>query len=387
MRTPHNHFLNLPVFLVLLFFAVSCVDELPEPPLDRNSVKVLVKCVLTPAEEQQVILKYVIGGRETVDVEDARVSLTSEDGKTVYTDFVKASAGLWKKKFIPDYGKRYRLQVLIPEMDTVWAVTTMPEALRILYADAIDWSEYQRLYGRNPPINYLWRHLDGRLFEVYPNHDCNLWITSSKGLHLGTNHINADLFNVDPGRKFYAAEYYSETGVCSRYEKLDGTPLHNGPLRIKHKGGERVNGVPFDMVFNANNGLNNLASTELDIHRNKGKFNVVGDFRFYDYTPRLSEKEDLLFHILSDELDEYYLYVEKSSAKDKTDLLDLLYSATTGEAYTNVVNGEGIFGAQLCYGTYVEGEYTMFYGALSAIGLAPYKGQGVNVMTPPEIEF
>ena len=111
---------------------------------------------------------------------------------------------------------------------------------------------------------------------------------------------------------------------------------------------------------------------------NKGVFNIVGDFSYPFYIGHETRRGDLMFYILSDELDEYYYSIEKYLSRDGgTDIMELLYSLEIEGCYSNIVNGAGIFGAQLCYKWDFE-ETDMAHSDDIGWIIPPYLGRGLD---------
>lgn len=362
------------------FVVVACVGNLPEAPIERNQSRIAVKCILTPENTQNVVLRNVSGACVT-DVDEAEVFLTDESGKNIFAGFTKKKNGLWEADFKPEYGRKYRLEVHIPGRELIHATTSMPDTLLVLFNEL--WKNDNSsviVNGYTPLSNFL----TGHLFYVFPNRDCNIWIKSDAGYHLASNHIYTDKFNQSALYSFCAEELYTED---SRYEKeyafLNGSLLHEGPLRIKHRGGERINGVVANVSMGISSG--NAKEREASIEIAKSAFNVYGDFAYpmpNDFHPKPDcSRGSLFFYIVSDELDAYCYDVEKYAARDASDILELLYSSTKDDIYTNIVGGVGVFGANLTYQLeFASYASRMNYNTLTGgTILYPYNEQGLSL--------
>jgi len=379
-----SRFTSFIAICVTLLSTVACVEILPEKPLDPKDADIVVKCVLTPAFEQKVELMYSVKGSDgkMIPVQDAKVILSKTNGEMLSKPFVKQQDGLWTLTYSPEYNMGYKLSVIVPGRDTVWAETKTYPEISVLFAD--EWCPSDTVKQMNSLsgellaagfTGYVYDYMCGALFYVlelvegaHPVRasDCNIWIVSDSNAKLGTNHLYADDFNTSGSLKFDCSYLYdSESYQYSQYRYMDGYHLHSGLIRIHHIGNENINGVPQYTFFGVSN-MEWSATPDAVEEQHKissSLFSVVGDFAYPTWEKwhhfqwpelmpeqmpsKIQPKGKLLFYFVSDELDEYYKNVEQYLFRTRTDLLDLLYSDENSIS-TNVNNGYGIFGAVQC---------------------------------------
>lgn len=365
----------LILLLGLLLVTVGCIQNLPYQPTGIDDADVIVKCVLTPTNEQKVELMYSAKDENgnLLPVTEAQVILSHDEGQKVFS---KRQDGLWSAYYKPEYNMQYRLTVIMPGRDTIYAQTQMSRKKSVAFTDTHYANPKSSVYYNWSPYGakgYLEDFLGGTLFLVrdeengrysFGNIDCLIWIVADNGARLGTNHLFVDKYNQSDSLRFDSSRIYDEKSYkYSQYQYLDGSLLHSGPLRIHHRGDVNVNGVPEYTIDKGtmSTGLlpddyNPLEAIKESNDRARTFFSVFGEFSYPawekwhpgEVAPKVAPKGKLYFYFFSDELDKYYKSVEQYTLNSRTDLLDMLYSDETESVYTNIINGYGIFGAAQC---------------------------------------
>ena len=93
---------------VSAILAFACLETLD---VETGERPIVLRCILTESDTQELDLHYVMkqGETEPVPVVDARAWILS--GKDTVARFSKISDGRWSASFRPDFGGKYRLEV------------------------------------------------------------------------------------------------------------------------------------------------------------------------------------------------------------------------------------------------------------------------------------
>lgn len=392
------------IFLVSLFAIVSCVEYVN---LDSSKeMPVVVNCVLTRDSVQTMKLSRmrVLYGADDTPVEEATVLLQEKDNKGAYRTMVKfhrAEGINWEAKFQPEYDTEYRLVVNIPGEEEITATTRFPEDLMLIQCPRIAMFLEDSLIdgGQKVPAYIMytaevrkgkyyknWKGYekeDGVPFKAYieaSETPCKIWVfshidtthvrlddnfffkvpqsTQPFSEYVATNHPGADRFNLASGR---LADLHYWNRPNKPYWKQDPSkvlkanysqwctylypdiPIFSGFVRIDHPANFR-NGLSENDLLNS-------------CFYSDRSFFISGDYSdnlhsnfevtyYFDYIRRIIYSSNLSFlnevHFVSEEYDTYLreMYVTIQNNNDF-----ILASYDYGNAYTNIVGGVGIFGA------------------------------------------
>lgn len=139
------------LFISTILLASGCIDLLPSKSNNPNAV--VVNCLLNDDDVQKLKLTRTtkvenLDGFEIIA--DAKISLNevSETGTFLAGEFVYKGGGEYTLDYRPKPGSRYRLNVLTPQSESLFAETQMPEAIPVVPFDimkmAHDWSNFKR---------------------------------------------------------------------------------------------------------------------------------------------------------------------------------------------------------------------------------------------------
>lgn len=346
------------VCLLFLLLVCSCVETIVMDP--EEDLPVAVYCVLQE-EDTQVLELYFVKGKAQegfIPVTEAEISVISNGDRVA--SFQKEGGARWSANFRPEYGKSYRLEILIPGHETISAETRMPDDFEVFCYSPRD--TYQEPYA---VFSYELRReyrIPGKTVYTEPFLvKCNLWVFPlnqwvffpdhvSYNELIATDHPNADLFNVS-GLALGDLPCFQDSVMArfpSNYQLFQrwfpafypDLPMCRSFVHINQP-------AMFD------NGQDIWAPTT--IHYSKQSFILATDFiTEFEYRPLPSDPRlpwapsapgynFYEFYSVSDELDQYlkFLYVKDFNQNDIT----MLYR--TENVYSNVQNGMGIFGARM----------------------------------------
>ena len=300
-------------------------------------------------KDQQQILDLFVAKDENgnlLPVTEAQVILSHDEGQKVFS---KRQDGLWSAYYKPEYNMQYRLTVIMPGRDTIYAQTQMSRKKSVAFTDTHYANPKSSVYYNWSPYGakgYLEDFLGGTLFLVrdeengrysFGNIDCLIWIVADNGARLGTNHLFVDKYNQSDSLRFDSSRIYDEKSYkYSQYQYLDGSLLHSGPLRIHHRGDVNVNGVPEYTIDKGtmSTGLlpddyNPLEAIKESNDRARTFFSVFGEFSYPawekwhpgEVAPKVAPKGKLYFYFFSECLgcknkEKTKPSVEKSSSID-----------------------------------------------------------------------
>ena len=112
---------------VLMLTLSSCVRDVIMDAEERPTV--VVECILTNSDTQELHLNFTKGASKAEAeplTEAVAILIDLTAGKTV-GDFEKASGDLWTLDYSPVSNHRYRLEVLVPGYDLIYAEDTLPQ--------------------------------------------------------------------------------------------------------------------------------------------------------------------------------------------------------------------------------------------------------------------
>ena len=303
------------IFVVLLILSLSsCVREVI---LDAGERTVVVDCVLTDSLTQNLHLSFTKGMSQTeADVLDDAVATLFDltDGVTA-GEFVKSSEkGLWTLDYSAIQGHDYRLEVMVPGYDLIYAETEIPVFPKIEATINTNWVCDDGTYDTVLPYKF---HSFSNSVWIYGKRTGNFSGKVSIMEGICTNLPTVNPFNLTgltyspPSKEEY--DYYDrETEVTYLYRSLENAEIHKRYIHVKE--GYEPCGQYFAISFPADDLLNN-ASYKL-------YFDVVS--KSYDRY-----------------LQELWSFVDPGEKKD----LSTIY--LRNDIYTNIIGGTGIFGSRI----------------------------------------
>ena len=119
-------------YIILLFLAVGLSSCVKDVVLDAKEEPLLsVYCVLTQDSVQTLKLSYTKGASqaEAPRVTEASAVLTDLTENSEAGRFTRTSESDWQLEYAAIPGHNYRLEVTVPDRETVWAEQTMPGEL------------------------------------------------------------------------------------------------------------------------------------------------------------------------------------------------------------------------------------------------------------------
>lgn len=376
----------LALFALPLLATVSCISDIDLD--DGSEMPLVVKCVLDrPAnwwhEMEESEFYHQSAGleiptqyldlyrarrpseRTMQKIDDAQVCVI--DNNDIRHEF-KWNGERWESKFLPHYGKRYELEIISAQDDTLRAFTFFPPRVRLASVSIITGRD--GFYGRSDARYYYLQTLVERRIQDAPNHyhlewsyepfkaPCNLWVCAYRdGVELNspilTNHPYADDFNVCRGswNDFNIAQYQKEefesilhsspflspedeelwyvyTGNCSK------SSAHNRYLRIHQTGTMPSVMEAGSRCYWTSKGVEPVDSRLL--------FVLNADF---DTKPSI---RGFTCRFVSDEYDKYLRDVA-----EKYDIRGEEFASyySMEPVYSNIEGGKGIFGAMTVFKT------------------------------------
>ena len=345
------------VMLTVLMLALSsCVRDVIMDAEERPTV--VVECILTNSAMQELHLNFTKGASKTVAdplTEAAATLIDLTSGMTV-GEFDKASGDLWTLDYSPVSNHRYRLEVLVPGYDLIYAEDTMPDSL---YVYSYTWSEnlLDNLWGPPAPSFSDNSFCGGTLFSFGSLPKYTLIYGMNYNPQTGKHEIADEIFtnlpvvdNFNITSEVYVPEivkweedlYVSCDAVKALYADLKGAPKHKQYLLLNK---EELSDYLFQFVDQEKDKYSSY-SVIYD-------FMVFGSFTGDWYWRRSSQQQDfgnplptegyLVFESLSDN---YLAYIRDAihimQLKESTDMSTIYLR---DNLYTNVVGGLGIFAA------------------------------------------
>ena len=355
------------LFPCLLLLA-SCVESIEMDT--HEDLPVAVYCVLKDADTQSLELYYAKGKsqQEYTPITEAEVSLYSFDEKVAEFEW---DGSKWELDYHPKFGNKYRLVIQLADGEQITAETRMPDNVDLFcfwhhqFPDEID--------RENPPSYTFSFSYELRLLNRSPSHPdtygsayqgaCNLWIYArnqwsfyywmpeymSHNEFITTDHPGVDLFN--------ASGISLKELPCFQEESLSQFNLYY--RRALNWMMDYMPDLPMCREFvhiNQPIGFNNGQDTSdpATVHYSKISFLLSTNFAEnnesrtspihpYNLRPIIPYELRYEFVSVSDELDRYLrdLYVRELNK----DNLSMLYN--TENVFSNVINGVGIFGAEI----------------------------------------
>lgn len=404
-----NHIPSLALFAMSLFLLTSCIRDLDIDSREDLPVVVDCVLKMDTVQTLRLYHMKKLNEDEYRPVADARVELQvlSESGNPINrVEFHRVEGSLWETSFKPEYGAQYGLSVTIPGKEEIFATTTFPEDLRlVLQRKALH--DGSGLYDKSRDTTILWMitaevaaaemvswsdFLDGGKLNGFPyqnpnpdgtspfkvylpsgNKACKMWIYPRKDSIVVfppnnwyeyptavselpfiqsskpycdiviTDHPGVDNLNIIPGKAAdvdivnvpvntrtkrdpitHLTHFVNYTQWCTMM--CPDLPLHNGFVRIDQPDGFSNGLIEDDLK----------TSYQYSTH----SFLILGNYSNY-----LSGVEPFLIEVrfLSDEYDAFLrdLHIRDLSKDDF-----ILSTYDTGNVYTNIKGGVGVFGAE-----------------------------------------
>ncbi|MBP9998293.1 MAG: DUF4249 family protein [Bacteroidales bacterium] len=373
------------IAFICIFCLQSCVSEIFFD--DGSEMPLVVNCVLHRPEvfwmdnedsffgyeisESRLPMQYLDLYRakrpvetEMQKIDNARVSI--KDSKGISHDFAW-NGERWECKFLPSYGKKYKLEIISAEKDTLWAEMMFPPRVRLLfmplekaqtsfYLGARSLARYfyaQTMLERREQVSYNTTniHWEPSLYKGA----FNLWVSAFERYYdqeyeqvqsLITNHPGVDDFNICKGSwqdtKFAEEEkqdfhtIYNKFQDVARsdidfwnlfYAECCKSPFHSKYLRIHQTASMPCAFEEGEDCYKRWEGETALDSRLL--------FLLNADFD--------PEKPDRYFN-LRFVSDEYDSYLRDVSAKFDIHGQEFASHYSMEPVYSNVHGGMGIFG-------------------------------------------
>lgn len=313
----------------------------------------VVNCILTESDVQTLELYYTseVSGTQRKIVDDASVSLSYNHERVA--DFSKGEDGLWTAAFHPEYGRQYRLDVKVGDINLV-AYTLFPYDIQVDTYGRRRWSDNSRRR-----ISYLMYSYELRLYDEefpkppYKGRECllksHLWVFPKDmgwgddyQKYIATSHFCADDFNLTT---LYVRDLpcFSKDSidVMDKWlkEQLAWYPAKLGDLQL-HQGFVRID-IPKDY----RSGQSQEELTDTPVYSDKS-FALARSFPTSwpnDDGPYQEQGGLYDIYILSDEADNYFKDVyRKHLNKD-----NFLFEYDTENIYSNIEGGVGVFGAMI----------------------------------------
>ena len=352
MKLYYMQLLRLGLFLfVATFLLPSCIKDVILDAGEES--KVVVECVLTDSETQELHLNFTKGASRTEaePLTEAVATLIDLTESKVVGQFVKAGEGdLWTLDYqaIPQHS--YRLEVQVLGHDLVYGEDTMPNDINIAsftYTENI--LDNVGGVGVPYPSNSAFCAGTVFIFNSLPEHTLIYGMNYNKqiGRHeiadeIFTNLPVVDNFNITENRYIPQLHKWDDETLyvdCdafkSLYIDLKGVYKHKQYLLVER---EKVNEVLFQYV------------DKFSSHIPMYEFMVFGSFTgdWYHYKKKefrepASTEGYLVFESLSDN---YLAYIRDAiyfmQIKESTDMSSIYLR---DNIYTNIVGGLGLFAA------------------------------------------
>ncbi|MBQ8071914.1 MAG: DUF4249 family protein [Bacteroidales bacterium] len=333
----HFHYFAL-ILLPILF--LSCTREVS---LDaEEKPEVVVECVLTNQRPQVLYLSLTEGPDESEipTIGSAEILLKDLTRGVECGVFSLSEPGKWELDYRPVAEHRYRLEVILPGHELIWAEQTMPQNISVQVSGA--WSPSASSAFPPPPIpkygydqgtlynitflpDYTW------IYGLDYNEETEAYTIAEE---ICTDFIGVDNFNLtgkryepptyqDGTTSFIYKEFMKSCEGWALYPHLIGQSIH---WRYLH-----------------------LQKSKLTAEELEEKFQISGNFSG-DYmagtggTPKLGQGR-LMFTSVSEDYDKYLqesVYFHKQQTSDN---LSSIY--VRENIFSNIQGGLGIFGAQM----------------------------------------
>ena len=312
--TKFNDIMRYVTVFLLILSLNSCVRDVI---LDAGERAVVVDCILTDSLTQNLHLSFTKGASqmETDVLDDAVATLFDLTDGVTAGEFVKSlEKGLWTLDYSAIQGHDYRLEVMVPGYDLIYAETEMPVFPKIETTLDNNWVCDDGTYDTVLPYR----------FHSFSN---SVWIYGKRtGRFSGKvsimEGICTDLPTVNPfnltGLTYFPPSkeeynnYKHETEVTYLNRSLENAEIHKRYLHVKE--GYEPCGQYFIISFPADDLMNNASYT-----------------LYFDVVSKSYDKY----------LQELWCYVDPDEKKD----LSTIY--LRDEFYTNIIGGTGIFGSRI----------------------------------------
>ncbi len=320
------------ICLLLLLTAAlsSCVKDVV---LDAKEDPVLaLACILNQDSLQTLLISWTKGASQTEAprVTEATAVLTDlTEGREVGR-FVRTSEKNWQLEYAAVPTHSYRIEVIVPGHDPVWAEQTMPEGVPF-YAEAWNWN-----LGMDLDVDRFTSHIswvEGITFgEViaggmfYGFHSpYAVWITGyyldvKSGLYIPVKELCTDNPYVDNSN--LTGGFLASAGVP---EYLNTPDLRTGTYVENY-----LVGYPYHRDY--------LRIPKGDDHK-RICYGIDGDFKGRDNTL----DNVLFFAAMSDDYDRYLCEAYMQLSAEQSSDISSIY--LRDNIYTNIHGGLGIFGA------------------------------------------
>lgn len=282
--------------------------------------QVVVECVLNEESVQKLFLTYTKGAsrKEASDLPEAEAVLTDLTASREAGRFERMTDGSWQLAYAAIPTHHYRLDVIVPGHEPIWAEQTMPDNPPV---ESVKLKRGESSYpGYEDAIGILY-------CSAFP---CAIW---SFGLNYNT----------------VAEELEPAEQICTDYPYVDNFNL-TGETYVH----ETLTPVQNNQTLRVYSVLSGTAS----IHRKylrfpksnsslRHYFDVEGldGLQYYDDMSRapLPTECVLYFVALSDEYDQYLCEALQDQQSQESSDITAIYSRSN--LYTNIKGGLGIFGA------------------------------------------
>ena len=352
MKLYYMQLLRLGLF-VATFLLPSCIKDVILDAGEES--KVIVECVLTDSDTQELHLNFTKGASKTEAeplTEAVATLIDLTEGKTA-GQFVKADEGdLWTLDYqaIPQHS--YRLEVQVPGYDLIYAEDTMPGDINIAsftYTENI----LDNLGGFGGPYpsfsNSAFCGGTVFMFNSLPEHTLIYGMNYNRqtGRHeiadeIFTNLPVVDNFNITENRYIPQLQKWDDEtlyvdcdAVKSLYVDLKGVYKHKQYLLVER---EKVNEILYQYV--------DKLSSYIPMYEFMVFGSFTGDWYYYkkkDFREPASTEGYLVFESLSDN---YLTFIRDAiyfmQLKESTDMSSIYLR---DNIYTNIVGGLGIFAA------------------------------------------
>lgn len=368
---------------------ISCVSDIELD--DGSEMPLVVNCVLSRSPESwyeleesefwhpsdsEIPTQYLDlyrarrpSERTMQKIDDARVCVI--DNNDIRHEF-KWNGERWECKFLPHYGKRYELEIISAQDDTLKAFTLFPPRVRLASVSIITGRDM--FYGRSDARYYYLQTYVERRVQDAPNYyhiewnaepfraPCNLWVCAYRNdveldLPILTNHPFADDFNVCKGswNDFNIAEFQKE--------QFDGI-MHSSPSF-------RPEDEELWSVYNENCSGSFAHHRYIRIHQTGATPSVMEEgTRCYWTYEGVEPLDSRLMFVLNADFDtesysrgfvcrfasdEYDRYLRDVASKYDIHGDEFASYYSMDPVYSNIEGGKGIFGAMTVFKTDVYG--------------------------------
>jgi hypothetical protein len=286
-----------------------------------ESPQVVVECVLNEESVQKLFLTYTKGAsrKEASDLPEAEAVLTDLTASREAGRFERMTDGSWQLAYAAIPTHHYRLDVIVPGHEPIWAEQTMPdippvESVEITREGPYDYPGYEDAFG----ILYS------------SSFSCAVW-----AFGLNYNSITEELVPAEQ--------------LCTDYPYVDNFNL-TGETYFHETTTPMMNNMVL-RVYSVLSGAVSIHRRFLRFPKSNSSlqhyFDVEGldGLQYYDDMSRapLPTECVLYFAALSDEYDQYLCEALRDQQLQESADITSIY--TQRNLYTNIQGGLGIFGA------------------------------------------